>query len=280
MASDEPAGPLDAVGSPSRAVGVDEDHAAVGPAGVAFAAGGAGTGPVEFPSLAVAPERREHRDDGAGQRRPVLVWRFAAPMRMISSAVLGGGLTRGEWVINAEVTADYRREDPGRHLQDIASELGLPVQAGVGLMTATDVLRVCGARDGGVRCDATVGLAYPAWAAAPDGLPLPAVPWRPGTVNLVCVLPVRLSDAALVNAVITATEAKSQALLEAGVPGTGTASDAVVVACPDGTADVRWPYAEFCGPRSLWGARLARAVHAAVAEGTARYAARWSQPST
>jgi adenosylcobinamide amidohydrolase len=61
---------------------------------------------------------------------------------------------------------------------------------------------------------------------------------------------------------VTATEAKSQALFERGVPGTGTASDAVCVLCPPtGTA------APFAGPRSAWGARIGRAVHAAVLEG-------------
>nr|WP_035929163.1 adenosylcobinamide amidohydrolase [Pseudofrankia saprophytica] len=222
-------------------------------------------------------DRLEHRDDGTGQPRAALVWRFAAPVRMISSAVLGGGLARGEWVINAGVAQDYRRDDPAGHLSEIAAELGLPEGGGAGLMTAADVRQMCGASDGGVRCDATVGLSYPTWAAASGDLPTRAARWHPGTVNLVCLLPVRLSDAALVNAVVTATEAKSQALLEAGVPGTGTASDAIVVCCPDGPAD-RGSQAEYCGPRSQWGARLARAVHAAVAEGTARYAVRWSEP--
>ncbi|WP_238436036.1 MULTISPECIES: adenosylcobinamide amidohydrolase [unclassified Frankia] len=37
---------------------------------------------------------------------------------MISSAVLGGGLTQGDWVINAEVAADYRRDDPAGHLEE------------------------------------------------------------------------------------------------------------------------------------------------------------------
>ena len=71
--------------------------------------------------------------------------------------------------------------------------------------------------------------------------------------------PTGLSDDALVNAVVTATEAKTQALLERGVPGTGTASDAVCIVCPlDG------PTERFAGPRSVWGARLARATHAAI----------------
>jgi adenosylcobinamide amidohydrolase len=89
-----------------------------------------------------------------------------------------------------------------------------------------------------------------------------------GTINIVAFLPAPLADAALVNAVATATEAKVQALVEAGFDATGTATDALFIACPvagDGNAE---PYG---GPRSSWGARLARAVHAAVAEGTHRW---------
>jgi adenosylcobinamide amidohydrolase len=83
-----------------------------------------------------------------------------------------------------------------------------------------------------------------------------------GTINTLVRVPVRLSDAALVNAVATVAEAKAQALWEIGVEATGTASDATAVLCaPDGTAE------PFGGPRSTWGARIARAVHAAVREG-------------
>ena len=80
-----------------------------------------------------------------------------------------------------------------------------------------------------------------------------------------CWVPAPLADAALVNAVVTATEAKAQALLEAGVPGTGTASDAIVVCCPPGGTEA------YGGPRSAWGARLARAVHGAVPPGVERH---------
>ncbi|CAM5278537.1 Adenosylcobinamide amidohydrolase OS=Streptomyces tendae OX=1932 GN=GUR47_22765 PE=4 SV=1 [Streptomyces tendae] len=75
-------------------------------------------------------------------------------------------------------------------------------------------------------------------------------------------LPVALSDAALVNAVMTVTEAKVQALLDAGLDCSGTPTDAVCVAvrAPRDGEDVH----VFAGPRSEWGARLARAVHRAV----------------
>ena len=72
-------------------------------------------------------------------------------------------------------------------------------------------------------------------------------------------VPVPLREAAYVNVVMTATEAKTQAVLEAGFRATGTASDAICVAAP-----VAGEPEDFAGPRSVWGARIARAVHAAV----------------
>ena len=65
------------------------------------------------------------------------------------------------------------------------------------------------------------------------------------------------------------TEAKAQAVIEAGFPGTGTASDAICVAAP--TAPASGTAEDFAGPRSLWGARIARAVHAAVKTGAVGY---------
>ena len=130
------------------------------------------------------------------------------------------------------------------------------------MLTAADVRQVSVADDGGVEVAATVGLGHPTWAAAPDaGRPASLV----GTINVVAVVPERLSDAAMVNAVCTATEAKAQALWDSGLAATGTATDAVCIACPD---DGRLH--SFGGPRSIWGSRLARAVHAAVAAGARR----------
>ena len=199
------------------------------------------------------------RQEG-GRQYPVLVWRAAAPLRMVASAPHGGGLGLRRWIVNAQVPASYGRRDPDHHLTRLGVSLGLRGR-GVGMLTAADVRAVSVGVDAGVEVSATVGLGHPTWAAAPDcATPVSLV----GTVNLVVVLPERLSDAALVNAVATATEAKSQALWDAGVAGTGTATDAVCIACPDDG-----PAAAFGGPRSVWGARLARAVHRAVLDGLA-----------
>ena len=193
-----------------------------------------------------------------GRAYPVLVWRATRPMRMVATAAHGGGIGARRWIVNAQVPPSYGRRDPDHHLAKLAVSLGLPGR-GVGMLTAADVRQVQVVADEGAEAAATVGLVHPIWAAAPEE---PSSRSLIGTVNLVVVLPERLSDAALVNAVATATEAKAQALWDAGVEATGTATDAVCVACPD---DARRN--AFGGPRSIWGSRLARAVHAAVSAG-------------
>lgn len=176
-------------------------------------------------------------------------------MRSIASAPHGGGLALRRWVVNAQVPPSYARRDPDHHLGKLGVSLGLAGK-GVGMLTAADVRSVAATTDEGVQAWATVGLGHPLQAAAPHD---PAPRALVGTINVVVVLPERLSDAALVNAVATATEAKVQALHDRGLDATGTATDAVCILCPDeGRAH------DFGGPRSAWGARLARAVHEAV----------------
>ncbi|WTJ63965.1 adenosylcobinamide amidohydrolase [Streptomyces anulatus] len=228
-------------------------------------------------------ELRDRHEDG--HRLHHLLWRLGPGVRVCSSAVLGGGIGPRAWILNAQVPGGYPRLDPDCHLAEIAAAEGL-TGPGAGLMTAADVAAYTTGHDGGVTATVTAGLGVRGWAAVPDtatraprrpedaevpGSPfrpedeeVPGAPFRPGTVNIVVTLPVALSDAALVNAVATATEAKVQALLDAGLDCSGTPTDAVCVAAPEPGQDGGEPFA---GPRSTWGARIARAVHTAVLAG-------------
>ncbi|MFJ1757017.1 adenosylcobinamide amidohydrolase [Kitasatospora sp. NPDC088134] len=216
-------------------------------------------------------------EDGAC--RHLLVWRAGPGWRMVSSGVLGGGLGEREWVLNAQVRSGYGRLDPAAHLAELAAAQGL-LGPGVGLMTAAEVDHCTRAADGGVRALVTTGLGVPTWAAAPAAPAGPTAPtapevpaapvgstarYVPGTVNILAVVPAPVSDAGLVNLLATATEAKVQALLDAGLDCSGTPSDAVCVAVRTPTAAE--PPEPFGGPRSHWGSRLARAVHRAVLDG-------------
>jgi adenosylcobinamide hydrolase len=225
----------------------------------------------------------------AGHR--ALVWRLPVPMLAVSSSPLGGGIGRRWWVLNVKVPLSYARHDVEEHLGEIADALGLR-GPGIGFLTAapiaqwttaTEAPAVGDAAGADVRLDATVGVSVPTWAAA-DVREAPLTP-RVGTINIVGRVGRRMTDAALVNAVATVTEAKVQAVLAAGVDGTGTASDAVCVLCPagpdhDGLAgdsdhddSAGGPAEAFGGPRSALGAPLARTTFAAVLAGVHRYRA-------
>ena len=195
--------------------------------------------------------------------RGVLAWQWADDVAVLSSASVGGGFTTPNWLLNIGVVADFARTDLEEYAAEVAAGIGLAgsdlAGSGVALLTAAHVDRVRRSTCDGVVVHATVGVSKPTWAADPTG---GYTPWTPGTINLVVELPVGLEPAAAVNAVITVTEAKTQALQEHGVPGTGTASDAVVIAWPTSA-----PAERFAGPRSEWGARIAQAAHAAVSAG-------------
>ncbi|MDP9332414.1 MAG: adenosylcobinamide amidohydrolase, partial [Actinomycetota bacterium] len=163
-----------------------------------------------------------------GTNFPVLVWRFGVPTIAISSAPVGGGIGSRSWILNAQVPRDYTRTDLPAHVREIATANGC-ASDGVGMLTAASVDAVSSASEGGFEAWATAGLRLVTWAADADDH---AFEWRPGTINIVASLPVRCTEAALVNAVMTATEAKTQALFEGHIPGTGTASDAVCISCP------------------------------------------------
>ncbi|MFE5858534.1 adenosylcobinamide amidohydrolase [Streptomyces sp. NPDC056500] len=213
--------------------------------------------PLRTRTLPLSVECLTRTEDG--EQLHALLWSAGPGWRMISSTVLGGGIAERAWVLNAQVSHGYRRTDPAQHLTELARDARARGE-GVGMLTAADVTAHAQGYDAGAAAVVTAGIGVRGWAASPsEGTSRASAP---GTINIIAALPVPLTDAALVNAVVTATEAKVQALLDAGYDCSGTPTDAVCIAA-------RRPHPEaethaFAGPRSLWGARLARAVHHAV----------------
>lgn len=198
------------------------------------------------------------------------VWvRSVEPLRVISSALVGGELATTRHIVNMHVPGGYRSACPADDLRAFAAGLGID-EPFVGLMTAAPTHEAVEVTegDGVVTVTAVVTVGLGSQVAA--GLTPPS-PWRPSTINTIVLLDARLNAAAAVNAVITATEAKAGALGEAGVVtadgarATGTVTDAVVVAWTE-----RGPRFDFFGPAAPGGWPLARAVRRAVAEGLKR----------
>ncbi len=224
--------------------------------------------------------------------RGALLWQWDTPMTALTSAPVGGGLRELQWLMNVSVPHDYSRTDLTTHADEIAAANNI-TGTGATMFTAVDVTKCQSVSNDDAIVDATVGVTTPTWAAllmggslwgtTTDVLPRPrsgsvdgprlggdvtdVLPrprsGNPGTINIIVQLPVELTPAALVNAVITATEAKTQALIEAGIDGTGTPTDAIAIVYPTQATTTE----EFAGPRSPWGARIANAVHAAVSAG-------------
>ncbi|HWI73648.1 MAG TPA: adenosylcobinamide amidohydrolase [Baekduia sp.] len=194
-----------------------------------------------------------------------LVIDFGGVRRCLSSAVVGGGLRDARAWLNLQVPHGYARMDPDAHLREEMLARGLDEATTLGAMTAAHVDRATTAEEpGAARVVATVGIGVPLAAA---GRLLRAVP-PVNTINMLVLVEAPLTDAALVYAVQTATEAKSQALADARIPAhnhdgfaTGTATDSICIATRPGATE------PFAGPMSPSGAAIARCVHAAVLEG-------------
>ncbi|MCI0347711.1 MAG: adenosylcobinamide amidohydrolase [Chloroflexi bacterium] len=203
-----------------------------------------------------------------------LIVEFAEPRVVLSWAIVGGGLRHARTVAWREVEERELRPpvDAHRFLHRQLDEDGL---AGtVGLLTSrrldsyVDVERSHGPWS--ARCIATVGLGNALRAGDPPG-----PDGRIGTINLLCSVSGALGENALLEAMALAAEARTAAILEAGVPSrasglpaTGTGTDCIVVAAPAAGAA-----AAYAGKHTAVG----HLVGAVVAEAVRRGAEAWKR---
>jgi len=202
-----------------------------------------------------------------------LVVRLAGPHDVLSWAIVNGGRRAADMIVWREVRLDELgpTNDPSALLTATLSELAAP--GAVGLLTARDVRRyeVARAEHEGVAADCLVTVGLGNLLAVGD----PTAPaHRPaGTINLLCRLSVGLTDEALIEASAIAAEARTAAVLAAGLrspltgrPATGTGTDCIVMAAPALAKRER-----FAGKHTACGSVIGAAVLAAVARGTARW---------
>jgi adenosylcobinamide amidohydrolase len=168
---------------------------------------------------------------------------------------------------------------PEQTITDTASVIGL-INPLTGMMTAATmnsfqyVTRRIGDID--VYCFLTSGLAN-ALAAGDKGKFMPQQIYSNkksspfGTINIAAGTSVQLTDAALAEALMVVTEAKSSVLFELGVKSseseriaTGTGTDSAIIFCNDETQSGK-PEA-FCGKHTVLGEAFATVVRTALFE--------------
>ncbi|QOT00406.1 adenosylcobinamide amidohydrolase [Brevibacterium sp. JNUCC-42] len=157
--------------------------------------------------------------------------------RACSSAVFGGGISEAKWIINQYVGKSYLSDSPQDDIRTfVMQNQAIPEQT-IGLLTAAcvedlgvstfkgDEFELCAIVTTGIGNAVRAGTVQQRYNA-----------YSAGTINTIVFIDGKLTDGALINAVITATEAKTIALAEMGISdgegrsATGTTTDAIVVA--------------------------------------------------
>lgn len=199
---------------------------------------------------------------------------LASPRTVLSTAVLGGGMSEVSHLLNLRVDENFlgtrtEFESPEVTLESFSREQGWegPV---AGMMTSAHMksFRQMTVTELGAHVTALVtsGLSNarragdPAdWRHFADAAP------KTGTINIITLTNARLTPACLAEALCITTEAKAGVLQEMGIKSrisdgiaTGTGTDSTAVVSGHGT-EIR-----FCGKHVLFGEMLAHAVSGAL----------------
>jgi adenosylcobinamide hydrolase len=134
------------------------------------------------------------------------------------STGLNGGRGQVDYLFNKQVPRTFNPPDPRMFINEEALKLGIK-NPFFGLLTAVKMEYLQVIENSYLTAFITAGIS--------NGSEFRA---KIGTINIIMVTKVRLSETALFGAIITATEAKGLALLEKGYTFLGTNTDAVIVA--------------------------------------------------
>ena len=205
---------------------------------------------------------------------------FDLPHRVISSAVLNGGMVEANHILNLKVPKSFAgTETPAGTLANYCTEADWH-GATVAMMTAAsmDSFRLAQETVQGIEMAVLVtsGLSNPRRVGdRAEYRKMVTEPKEIGTINIIVMTSAKLTDAAMVEALLIVTEAKTAVLHDAsiispvsGKMATGTGTDSVAVVSGHGPETVG-----YCGKHVLFGEVLGRMVTETVAASI-----KWYQP--
>jgi adenosylcobinamide hydrolase len=211
-------------------------------------------------------------------RENKLILKSKTPLRILSSAVLNGGLRDANYIVSVQVREDagsniddevHREADD--YLKEETKKLGFPQDQVVGIMTAANLKNVevssqefegttiTALATAGVHFATTTGDAIASTQRA-----FHLKKW--GTINIIVLVDGNLTESCTVNAVATTTEAKTVALREldvrsrfSGNLATGTVTDSIVIATTKKGKPIK-----YAGSGTLVGELIGKTVKEAV----------------
>jgi adenosylcobinamide hydrolase len=175
--------------------------------------------------------------------------------RAVSSGA-GGGLSNVSTIINRTVEKNFLHDSPEKFIEEIVREEGCTGNF-FGLLTAVDMKTLC------VMINRTITVFITAGVSNPN----PKNPKLPGTINIIVHSRDGLFDEAMAGLIITATEAKTEALFSMGYDFAGTTTDAVAACCSRESKKVH----RYAGRMTDIGRWTAEAVLFGVQEAIARH---------
>jgi len=191
--------------------------------------------------------------------------RSESPLSVLSSAIVGGGFRRVFHILNAYVDKDYNSTNPKADLRSLARRCSVDGPF-VGLLTAVYLRKARLAffeSDGlsaGTLITAGVGNAASAGITKPYS-------YQAGTINIILLLNANLTRSAMLNAFITATEAKTAVIQARNIRtpdndlATGTSTDTITLATTG-----KGKLQNYAGSVTTVGWLIARAVRQALSE--------------
>jgi len=166
-----------------------------------------------------------------------LLFQFRESLAAFSSAVHGGGFQQVSHFVNWQVPLDYASNDPILLMKQKIREWEYPLEQTAGLQTAAKIHCASILEEDGdefrIVCCVTAGVGNRERAGRKRKT---YSAYQCGTINTFLFIDGRLTEAAMINGIITATEAKAAAMqdlqikVESGEYATGTTTDSVVLA--------------------------------------------------
>lgn len=199
-----------------------------------------------------------------------LLFTSKQPLLTVSSALWRGGTVYATHFINGSVQLDYHCDEPEVMMRQQIIKWGYPEEDSIGLLTAAKLSHASVVAEHGDQfrliCCATAGTGN----AARSGQIRPTFSaYQMGTINIMLLIDGNLTPAAMMNGLMTATEAKCAALQDFqimdryGGIATGTTSDALVLAS---SQQEEYPRHAFAGTATTLGNLIGRLVYQAVHE--------------
>jgi adenosylcobinamide amidohydrolase len=189
--------------------------------------------------------------------------------RVLSWAPLGGGIRVTRLLANHQVELDDHEaiRAPRAHLARVVRAAGHDPRCTVALMTGAEVARA------GYALATRAGVIAGAWSTAGFtnalrvGDRATVLSTYAGTINIIIMVNRPLTGAAMVEAMQIVAEARTLAVLEAGIksvrsgaPATGTGTDCIAIAAPARAASRNMHAEHYCGKHTLLGELIGRAV--------------------